>query len=75
VEGATVPDEAYDEVEFTMVGGQTFRMRTSVGEGRVLLADTYEQTWQAIDDATRIRMDKVVSIKLYAHDDEAPQIL
>lgn len=70
-----MPDETYDEIEFTMVGGQTFRKRAPVGEGRVVLGDTYEGTWLEIDEVTRVRTDKIVSIKLHAHDNNAPRIL
>ena len=65
-----MPDETYDEIEFTMVGGQTFRKRAPV-----VLGDTYEGTWLEIDEVTRVRTDKIVSIKLHAHDNNAPRIL
>ena len=56
-------DEVHDEVVFTMVNGQTFILKEQEGHGRTLLNETFEG-WITIDEQTRIRADKVVSIQL-----------
>lgn len=59
-----MPDEPYDEIVFKTVDGERFAMTEPAGQGRALLHEAYEDTWITIDDETRIRTDKVVSIKL-----------
>jgi hypothetical protein len=58
----------YDEVEFKMVDGRTFTIKRTVGRGREYLNETFEQNWITIDENTRIRTDKVVSITLLTSD-------
>ena len=60
-----MPDE-YDSVEFTMVDGRTFTVRRVAGKGREYLNEPFEQNWITIDENTRIRSDKVVSVTLLA---------
>jgi hypothetical protein len=58
----------YDEVEFKMVDGRTFTVQRTVGRGREYLNESFEQNWITIDENTRIRTDKVVSITLLTSD-------
>jgi hypothetical protein len=58
-----MPDE-YDNVEFKVVDGRTFTVKRVAGRGREYLNETFEQSWITIDENTRIRTDKVISITL-----------
>ena len=60
-------DEAYDEVEFKMVNGDTFRRRVAAGQGESLFHDVSEWGWVDVDDSTRIRKAHVVSVTLRAN--------
>ena len=54
----------YDSIEFKMVDGSTFTVTRIAGRGREYLNEGFEREWIAIDENTRIRADKVVSITL-----------
>ncbi len=56
--------EEYDEVKFKMVNGDEIRKQVPLGTGKMELAESFESTWLAIDEMTRIRTDKIVSVKL-----------
>jgi hypothetical protein len=61
-----VPD--YDEVEFHMVDGRTFKVTRKIGKGREFLTEPFEQNWINIDANTRIRTDKVIAMTLVEGD-------
>ena len=68
-------DNDRDVVEFTMIDGEKFRMSVVAGKGRGFMHESYEGGWIAIDENTRIRTDKVVSMKLIAAQAEDSRIL
>jgi hypothetical protein len=57
-------EEAQDELVFTMVNGDAVRMPVAAGAGEQELAAIGESDWLAIGVDTRIRVDKIVSVKL-----------
>jgi hypothetical protein len=57
-----------ERVEFQLVDGRTFTVTRTAGRGREYLNETFEQNWITIDENTRIRTDKVVSITLLTSD-------
>jgi hypothetical protein len=63
VRRSEMPDE-YENVEFTMVDGRRFTVKRTAGRGREYLNESFEQNWITIDENTRIRTDKVISITL-----------
>ncbi len=61
-----MPDKR-DEIQFTMVNGDTIRKTVPLGEGQAALAEvTAQEVWIEIDAVTRIRADKIVSVTLAA---------
>jgi hypothetical protein len=60
--------DVYENVEFKMVDGRTFTVKRRAGRGREFLTESFEQQWITIDENTRIRTDKVISITLLTSD-------
>ena len=56
-----MPDES-DKVELQTVDGRTFTVKLIAGRGREYLNEGFERDWIAIDENTRVRTDKIVSI-------------
>ena len=56
--------DEYDTVEFRMIDGETFAVKRIAGRGREYLNESFEQNWITIDENTRIRTDKVISIRV-----------
>ena len=61
----------YENVEFKLVDGSRFTVKRIAGRGREYLNETFEQNWITVDENTRIRTDKVISITLLAGDGAA----
>ena len=67
--------EAYDRLRFTMVDGETFEQQVPAGQGAVELSNVGEDgDWLAIGESTRIRVDKIVSVRLFLHEGDRPLV-
>ena len=68
-------EEAQDELVFTMVNGDVFRMYVPAGTGQQELGSVDSDLgWLTIDDETRIQTDKIVSVVVKTHDSGPPSI-
>jgi hypothetical protein len=57
-------EEAYDELKFKMVNGDSFTKRVPAGAARSIFEDVSEGGWIDVDEETRIRRAHVVSVSL-----------
>ena len=56
--------EAYDELIFKMVNDDEIRRYVRAGDGSHEFASVGDSEWLEIDNTTRIRVDKIVSVRV-----------
>ena len=66
-------EEAQDELVFTMVNGDVFRMSVAAGTGKQELGSVdSDLDWLTIDDETRIQTSQIVSVVVRTQDSGPP---
>jgi hypothetical protein len=67
--------EEYDELIFKMANGDELRRYVPTGDGLPELASVGDGDWLEIDNTTRIRVDKIVSVTANLNAHESPGIV
>jgi hypothetical protein len=66
--------EEYDQLRYKMVDGETFTRDVPAGTGKLEISEGTHDDWIALGDETRIRTDKIVSIRLTENAHEGPNL-